>query len=861
MFSLSELCSVGERQSTSKILKPWPEVFMDHLLVLMLMVCIIACTLLLSRDGLVCVPVHGNSSSSTESGYDPLFTSLPKGRRTNLDYKQYIYVGHMCYHEGLSWGSRLLPYVTLLNTLVLLSSGCFWFHFPLTSARIEHFLSVLDRCCDSPWTTRALSYTVQLDAAQNRFSETEQTVQPKRQATSSSKTRKWSMDSGVDSPLLVGADCASTANQMSSSPPTGFHCSSHSGQSPVERKMPPEASRSAALLDRKDREQTRALFERVRRFRAHCESSDVVFKVYTAQTVFKVLMFIVIMIYTTPLLDSISFSFICRPQSDALTGYSVFQCSRLLSSHLRQLMQAYISLLVLFGVLAIYTLLWISQKSLREYSFQSQHETGFVFDVPELHNDLAFLLHMADQYAPLLAQRLSVFLSPVCENHLLKESVERLWGAERLRSLITCDQRGRSVLQLVALPHLPAALFSLNQLHVLKLELIGEAKLTAQITNMTALSEMHLYNCSAAVEPEALQHLQEHLETLHLTFTKPTEIPVWMYSLHNLRELHLTGNLSGEGDTGRGWALSSLRQLHHLRVLVLCGTLQKIPKELSELSESLVRLEIRNEGTRLLVLTGLKRLTGLAEVLLQDCQLERLPSALLALTGLRSLDMQHNSLRTLEELLGLQHLHHLSCLRLAHNHVLSLPPSVAVLRSLEILDLSHNHLENLPPALFTLHRLRRLLLAGNLLEEMPAHVGSLKLLTELDLTGNQLKHLPEELFHSCAELRILNVANNSIGFLPSDVGILSKLSRLDIRGNCLDELPVELGSCFGLRGGGLLVENVMMHTLPRQIRDLLLQPGSVTCPFSESPSRPNSDCFPNFSTAQWSFYSAQESRI
>lgn len=138
----------------------------------------------------------------------------------------------------------------------------------------------------------------------------------------------------------------------------------------------------------------------------------------------------------------------------------------------------------LFGIL----------RSLREYSFQRSHETGFVFDVPELHNDLAFLLHMADQYDPLQAHRLSVFLSPVCENQLLKESVEREWGAERLRSMITCDQQGRSVLQLVALPHLPAPLFSLNQLHVLKLELIGEAKLTAQITNMTALRYVYYFN-------------------------------------------------------------------------------------------------------------------------------------------------------------------------------------------------------------------------------------------------------------------------------------------------------------------------------------------------------------------------------
>ncbi|XP_056128378.1 volume-regulated anion channel subunit LRRC8D [Rhinichthys klamathensis goyatoka] len=867
MFTLSELWSGGERQGSYKLLKPWWEVFMDYLLVLMLMVSILAGTLLLSRDGVVCVPVHSfstNYSSTMEPMSDFVYTgakqslgSPAKGRRTNLDFQQYVYISQVCYHEALPWFSRFLPYVTLLHTLVLLASGCFWFHFPLTSARIEHFLSLLAKCCESPWTTRALSHTAKLDT---RFSEAEQVMRPKVQVTSSYKMRKSSLDSGTDSPLLAGTDSASTTTQPSPCPSTLSHCSTLSARSLKEPLLPaqvvPDGSRPGATLDRSDREQARALFERVRRFRAHCESSDVIYKVYTAQTVFKVLKFVLIVSYTTPLLSSISFSHVCQLHSHALTGYSLFQCSHSLSSVLRKLMQAYISLLFLFGLLGVYALFWIFHKSLRQYSFQSLREKGSMLDAPDLHNDLAFLLHMADQYDPLLSQRLSVFLSPVSETRLLEESLERRWGAERLRSMITSDTQGRSLLQLVALPRLPPALFTLSQLQVLKLELIGDAKLTAQISNMTALRELHLYHCTASVEPAALQHLQEHLETLHLTFTHASEIPAWVYSLRGLQELHLSGRLSSEGGMGRGWALMSLRQLRHLRVLVLRGALQTIPGELSDLAGSLVKLEIYNEGTRLLVLTGLRRLTGLAEVQLNGCQLERLPSALLALTGLRILDLQHNSLRTLEELLGLQHLRRLSGLRLACNQVLALPATVGVLRSLELLDLAQNQLRNLPSALFTLRRLRRLLLAGNLLEVLPAEVGALTLLSELDLSANRLERLPKELFGSCVELRSLNVANNSLGSLPAGLGGLTQLSRLDVRGNSLEELPVELGSCFGLRGGGFLAENWLMHTLPPQVRDVLQQTGS-----SEPPSRPNSDCFPNFSTAQWSFHSALESRI
>lgn len=123
-------------------------------------------------------------------------------------------------------------------------------------------------------------------------------------------------------------------------------------------------------------------------------------------------------------------------------------------------------------------------SSLRQYSFQ---ELCSLRDVPDLRNDLAFLLHMLDQYDPLLAQRLSVFLSPVSENKLLEENLERCWGEEKLRAMTSVDEEGCSKLQLVALLRLPPALFTLNQLQVLKLELITDARFTAQVTNMTSL--------------------------------------------------------------------------------------------------------------------------------------------------------------------------------------------------------------------------------------------------------------------------------------------------------------------------------------------------------------------------------------
>ncbi|XP_044187906.1 volume-regulated anion channel subunit LRRC8D [Thunnus albacares] len=895
MFSLSELAPLNQHQSRSKLLKPWWEVFMDYLVVLMLMASVLACTEQLSRDRVVCIPLdplvtantsdHRSSTSSDVAlipsskpptqiprNISPNLHSTARGRRTHLVYQQYVYISQVCYHEALPLCSRFFPYIALLQSLVLVASGSFWLHFPHTSARIEHFLAILAKCSESPWTSQALSHAAQQENIQEKeVMEERHPPQPPTSSTSSSspvnRTRRSSIDSGTDSPLLKRSDSTSSAAPPSPCPSTLSCNSTMSSTSLGSRVHFPspkpslmvDSPRQGISLDKSDGEQARALFERVRKFRSHCESSAVIYKVYLAQTIFKLLMVTLIVSYTIPLLSSFSFTHTCYPEEQALVGYTTFECIHVLSSLLRKLLVAYLTLLGLYGMLNLYTLSWILHSSLRQYSFHSLKELCSLRDVPDLRNDLAFLLHMLDQYDPLLARRLSVFLSPVSESRLLEESLERRWGEEKLRAMTSVDAKGCSRLQLVALPRLPPALFTLSQLQVLKLELITDARFTVQVSNMTSLRELHLYHCTAAVDPSALGVLQERLEVLHLTFTQASEIPSWVLSLRNLHELHLSGRLSSEGGVGRSWALGSLRQLRHLRVLVIRGMLQRIPGELCEVANSLVRLEIYNEGTRLLVMTGLKRMFDLTELQLQDCQLERLPSALLALTNLRTLDLQHNNLRTLEELLSLAHLRRLSCLRLAYNRVLALPASVGVLRGLELLDLSNNQIQNLTPALFTLRRLRRLLLAGNLLEELPAEVKALQLLTELDLSGNRLESLPPELFSSCSELRILNVAHNSLSSLPRGIAALSQLCKLDLRSNSLEELPAELGCCSGLHGGGLLVEDWLFLSLPPQVRDFL----SHSCPPShtEGHSRPESDSFPYFSPTQWSFSSALESQI
>lgn len=165
----------------------------------------------------------------------------------------------------------------------------------------------------------------------------------------------------------------------------------------------------------------------------------------------------------------------------------------------------------MFGLRVLSDFFSATFSSLQQYCFHSLERLYSLRDVPDLRNDLAFLLHMLDQYDPLLAQRLSVFLSPVSESRLLEEGLGRRWGEERLRAVTTVDADGCSRLQLVALPRLPPALFTLSQLQVLKLELITDALFTTQVADMSSLRSAPLPLCMASLFQQLVLFFLKHL--------------------------------------------------------------------------------------------------------------------------------------------------------------------------------------------------------------------------------------------------------------------------------------------------------------------------------------------------------------
>ncbi|XP_060939780.1 volume-regulated anion channel subunit LRRC8D [Limanda limanda] len=846
MFTLTEVASLNDIQPTYRILKPWWDVFMDYLGLVMLMLAIFAMTMQITKDQVACLPCledpeqtpgatpgsfpqqPAQETASTASTRAPVGSTVPyitkdlpdevvhelhttqqhttglsenypnqpppTGIKTNLDYQQYIFVNQICYHVALPWYSKYFPYLTLIHTIVLMVSSNFWFKYPKTSSKIEHFVSILGRCFESPWTTKALSETACEDSEENK----------QRMTGTSSVPKQVSLEGKDES---VNSSTPMLGVKFSADKPIG------------------EVPSSMTILDKKDGEQAKALFEKVRKFRAHVEDSDFIYKLYVAQTIVKTVKFILILSYTSTFMAKINFKHSCEPDIKQLTGYRIFFCTHNMAFMLNKLLISYMALILIYGMACLYSLFWVFRRPLKEYSFEKVREESSFSDIPDVKNDFAFLLHMVDQYDQLYSKRFGVFLSEVSENKLREISLNHEWTYEKLRQLVGRNAQDQQELHLFMISGLPNAVFDLTDLEVLKLELIPEVRFTAKVSQMTSLQELHLCHCPAKVEQTGFAFLRDHLRCLHVKFTDVAEIPAWVYLLRSLRELNLIGNLSSDNNKMIG--LESMRDLRHLKTLCLKSNLSKMPTNITELSPHLIKLVVHNDGTKLLVLNSLKKMTNLIELELHSCEIERIPHAIFSLTNLQELDLKSNNIRTIEEIISFQHIKRLTCLKLWHNKIITIPSSIVQVKSLESLHLSHNKLESLPPALFVLPKLRHLDVSHNSISVLPPDVGLLHNLQHLAINSNKLEVLPKPLFR-CTKLKVLCLGQNALTVLPETVGQLVQLTQLELRGNCLDRLPPLLGNCRLLRKNGLVVEDHLFDTLPVEVKESMSRETNVS---------------------------------
>ncbi|XP_038649711.1 volume-regulated anion channel subunit LRRC8B-like [Scyliorhinus canicula] len=780
MFTVSEFKWLTDPQTAYRILKPWWDVFSHYICMVMLLISLLGGTLQIAQNKMLCLPckVFVNNhclapweSDSTSANNTPL-----SGIKNLLDRQQYAYIDAVCYEKQLHWFSKYFPYLVLWQTLLFLICSNFWFKYPSTSSRLEHFITILHKCFDSPWTTRALSEAVEISGEKQSFRKVKNI--PKLSFT--------------------------TIN---------FEAGTKLAGSRVEPNFTDATERT--ILDRKEGEQAKAIFEKVKKFKAHVEEKDIIYKLYMRQIIIKVILFVLIISYIPYYIIEMNFDIICTVDIQIFTGYLEYQCVHSLATIFKVLASFYTTLVVIHGFLSVYSLYWMLRRSLKKYSFETVREESSYRDIPDIINDFAFILHLSDQYDPLYSKRFSVFLSEVSENKLRQINLNLEWTAERLRYKLQKTPQDKTELSLFMLSGLPDAVFELKELEVLKLELIAEAKFQTAMSQLTNLKELHLYHTPTTVDQQALNCLSENLQVLHIKFTDMDKAPRWIFNLKNLTELHLTGNLKMEKN--HFVSLNGLENLKNLKVLYMKNSLPHIPAVVTGSGLPLNKLSIDNEGSKLTVFNTLKNMINLTNLELLNCDLERIPHSIFSLYNLREIDLRGNRLKTIEEIISFQHLKWLSCLKLWYNAIAYIPVQIGTLSNLEQLYLNNNRIETVPPQLFLCRKLRYLDFSSNHLTSFGNEISELKHLQYLNVSNNNLESLPNGLFQ-CHNLRTLLVGKNSLTVLSPFIGDMENLIHLELTGNQFEFLPEELGRC-NFKPGELIVEESVFNSLPASVRE------------------------------------------
>lgn len=795
MIPVTEFRQFSEQQPALRVLKPWWDVFTDYLSVVMLMIGVFGCTLQVMQDKIICLPQKMSSPNQTtpslnktDLGLETLsplqsqMLSLPKemkGRKTDLDLQQYSFINQMCYEKALHWYAKYFPYLVLIHTLIFMVCSNFWFKFPGSSSKIEHFISILGKCFDSPWTTRALSEV----------------------SGENPEERDHKKNSAYRSNVNV--------------PPSETNLEKTQSLRSIPEKIVVDKP-TASALDKKEGEQAKALFEKVKKFRLHVEEGDILYIMYVRQTVVKVLKFLLIIAYNSILVPEVQITVKCNVDIQDMTGYKHFSCNHTMAHLFSKLSYCYLCFVAVYGLTSLYTSYWLFYRSLKEYSFEYVRQETGIDDIPDVKNDFAFMLHMIDQYDPLYSKRFAVFLSEVSENKLKQLNLNHEWTAEKLRQRLQTNANNRLELQLFMLSGLPDTIFEVTELQSLKLEIINNVTIPASISQLEDLQELSLYQCCLKLHTTATSFLKENLKVLRVKFDDSRELPNWLYGLRNLEELYLTGSLSP--DASKNVVLESLRELKCLKTLSLKSSLAKILQSIVDVSSHLQRLYIYNDGTKLVMLNNLKKMVNLTELELVRCDLERIPHAIFSLTNLQELDLKENNLRSIEEIVSFQHLRKLICLKLWHNSIMYIPEHIKKLGSLERLYFCHNKIEILPSHLFLCNKLRYLDLSNNDIRFIPPEIGVLQSLQYFSVTFNKIENLPDELFF-CKKLKTLKLGKNALSILSPKISYLLLLTHLDLKGNHFEVLPPELRFCRALKRSGLIVEDTLFEMLPSDIRD------------------------------------------
>lgn len=230
---------------------------------------------------------------------------------------------------------------------------------------------------------------------------------------------------------------------------------------------------------------------------------------------------------------------------------------------------------------------------------------------------------------------------------------------------------------------------------------------------------------------------------------------------------------------------NEINKLRNLEILTIndCKMLEQLPERI----DSLISLNLYNNGTNPLILPILPKLNSLNLEENINIQLLDIPSRLPMLKSL--------TIKKCPNIKGLPvRIDSLEELNLDNTGITTLP----ILPNLKILRLEHsdiNQLLNISDISSKLPKLEQLYLSNNeiadLSELLITKLSELPELKVLDLSNNKIAQLPDSL-SELAKLKDLNLSNNQITNLPETFNDLTNLTEINLSNNKLTSYPKQL---------------------------------------------------------------------
>jgi hypothetical protein len=151
------------------------------------------------------------------------------------------------------------------------------------------------------------------------------------------------------------------------------------------------------------------------------------------------------------------------------------------------------------------------------------------------------------------------------------------------------------------------------------------------------------------------------------------------------------------------------------------------------------------------------------------------------------MELYHDTLS--ENLLEIGTLKKLSELVMENCNLTRIPDTIFSLGQLLKLDLSLNKLTNIPEAIGNLIAVKEIKLNDNQLLEIPNTISALSNLTGIDISNNLLTTLPEGIAENKKFLSNLNAMNNQLTSLPENIVTLDLKTYSIVANNCIN-LPI-----------------------------------------------------------------------